>query len=99
MFTNHIGSSTTLVLTTKGKAHSPRPSAKANHLSWEGVVKALSSGPATVGELVTAIQEANPENQGNAMGYIKYMYRNGSLGEPTPTTKVTTKAKAATKAG
>lgn len=72
---------TTLVqVTAKGARHNPRPSAMDNHLSWGAVLEACKGGkPAKVGDLIEAIQAANPENKGNAPGYIRYMLRNGHL--------------------
>ena len=56
-------------------------SARANHLSWQGVQAAIKAGngTATVAALKAAIQKSNPTNQGNWQSYLKYMVRGGKL--------------------
>ena len=66
-------------LTAKGQNYSPRGGNMANNLSWQGVQDAVAKGPATGAALVQAIQAANPNNQGNAIGYATYAVRNGWL--------------------
>ncbi len=65
------------IITKKGQAHSPRPGNQRNDLSWEAVVATLEANPASAAELIEAIKEGNPENQGNAIGYVKYAERQG----------------------
>ncbi len=79
----------TYKLGAKGATHSPRAGNLLNNLSWQGLQTALKQGggKATGNAIVKAIQAANPNNVGNAIGYTKYAIRNQWL--------TATKAKAA----
>ena len=65
----------------KGSTHNPRPGNLQNHLSWQGVQKAMEDGKgqAPFAAIVAAIKVANPTNEGNAIGYTKYAVRNAWL--------------------
>ena len=69
---------TTYVLGKKGAAHTPRVGNLNNVASWQGLQNALKAGKgkATGQAIVAAIQAANPNNVGNAIGYTKYAVRN-----------------------
>ena len=69
---------TTFKLGKKGAAHNPRVGNLSNNLSWQGLQTALKAGKgkATGAQIVAAIQAANPNNVGNAIGYTKYAVRN-----------------------
>tara|TARA_R110002020_G_scaffold171233_1_gene361202 strand:- start:499 stop:774 length:276 start_codon:yes stop_codon:yes gene_type:complete len=69
----------TYALTKKGGNYSPRVGNQNNTASWQGVQAALAKGPATGAAIVAAIQVANPNNQGNAIGYATYAVRSGWL--------------------
>ena len=77
------------MLGKKGATHNPRPGNLQNNLSWAGVQAALKAGKgqATFAEIVTAIQVANPNNVGNAIGYTKYAVRNAWLVPAKPAAK------------
>jgi len=77
-----LNSTTLINVTKKGATHNPRPSAMANHLSWQGIADALAAAngkAVTVATLQDAIAQSNPTNQGNARAYINYMVNNGHL--------------------
>jgi hypothetical protein len=73
-----LQANTVLALGKKAATHNPRPGNMANHLSWQGVQNAINTGKgkATFAQVVAAIQAANPNNVGNAIGYTKYAVRN-----------------------
>ena len=79
----------TYTLGKKGATHNPRVGNLNNNLSWQGLQAALTAGKgqATGAQIVAAIQAANPNNVGNAIGYTKYAIRNTWL------VPVSTKAK------
>ena len=70
-----------LKVTKKGLIHSPRVGNFSNTLSWVGIMAATAKGtkPATVAQLIGAVQVSNPTNVGNAVGYVKYQQRLGNL--------------------
>ena len=78
--TNDVTLDAKVKLTKKGATHAPRPSAMGNHLNWQAVTshKDIEKG-VPVSVLVEAIKKGNPENQGNALPYLKYSVRNGNL--------------------